>query len=106
MLLLQLDSSHRDAMCAHLLALAPDDRASRFMAAVSDDLVRRYVGDIAYGRDRLIGALRQRTLLGLVHAAVDLEGGDRVIEVGVSRWLPWRAASAASSSAKVRTRVR
>ena len=53
-----LDSRHREQLTAHLLALNPEDRSDRFIGAVSDDYVRRYVDGIGYARDVLIGALQ------------------------------------------------
>jgi pimeloyl-ACP methyl ester carboxylesterase len=79
-----LDSRHREQLTAHLLALNPEDRSDRFIGAVSDDYVRRYVDSIGYARDVLIGALQGRRLVALAHAAVYLEHGELVSEVGVS----------------------
>jgi pimeloyl-ACP methyl ester carboxylesterase/GNAT superfamily N-acetyltransferase len=79
-----LDSRHREALTAHLLSLGRDDRADRFTGTVNDDYVRRYVDAIGYTRDILIGALEGRKLVGLAHAAVYLEHGELVSEVGVS----------------------
>src|SRR2546423_1123040 len=78
-----LDSRHREQLIAHLLALNPEDRSDRFIGAVSDDYVRRYVDGIGYARDVLIGALqathpRERGRALLVHGA----GGDSY------QWLP------------------
>ena len=83
-LLMPLDSRHRTALTAHLLSLGADDRADRFIGIVTDDYVRRYVEGIGYARDILIGALAQRKLVGLGHAAVYLEHGELVAELGVS----------------------
>ncbi len=83
-LLMPLDSRHREVLTAHLLSLGPDDRADRFTGTVDDDYVRRYADGIGYARDVLIGALEGRRLVGLAHAAVYLEHGELVSEVGVS----------------------
>ena len=83
-LLMPLDSRHRGALTAHLLSLGSDDRADRFTGTVSDDYVTRYVDAIGYARDILIGALQERRLVGLAHAAVYLEHGELISEVGVS----------------------
>ena len=82
--LIKLDSTHREQLAAHLLALNRDDRADRFIGIVSDDYVQRYVDGIGYARDVLIGALQGRRLVALAHAAVYLESGELVSEVGVS----------------------
>ena len=82
--LIKLDSTHREQLAAHLLALNRDDRADRFIGIVSDDYVQRYVAGIGYARDVLIGALQGRRLVALVHAAVYLESSELVSEVGVS----------------------
>lgn len=79
-----MDSTHRAQLTAHLLALSPADRADRFIGTVSDDYVRRYVDGIGYARDVLIGALQGRRLVALAHAAMYLEGGELLSEVGVS----------------------
>ncbi len=79
-----LDSRHRSLMAQHLLSLSADDRVDRFMAMVSDDYVLRYVNGIGYARDILIGAFHEGALVGLAHAAVYLDQGDLVTEVGVS----------------------
>lgn len=83
-LLMPLDSRHRTMLTAHLLSLGPDDRADRFTGTINDDYIRRYVDAIGYARDVLIGALQGRRLVGLAHAAVYLEHGEPVTEVGVS----------------------
>lgn len=83
-LLMALDSRHRGALLAHLLALAPDDRADRFTGTVTDAAVQHYVEGIGYARDVLIGAVRGRRLVGLAHVAVYLERGVLVSEVGLS----------------------
>lgn len=79
-----LDSRHAEAMTSHLLSLGPEDRLDRFMAMVNDDYVSRYVDGIGYARDILIGAVHDRRLLGLAHAAVYIDRGELVTEVGVS----------------------
>ena len=66
------------------MALSAEDRADRFTGTVSDEVVQDYVGAIGYARDVLVGALQERRLVGLAHAAVYLERGELVCEVGVS----------------------
>jgi len=83
-LLMMLDSTHREQLTAHLLALNREDRADRFIGTVNDDYVQRYVNGIGYARDVLIGALQERRLIALAHAAMYLEHGELVSEVGVS----------------------
>ena len=61
--LIKLDSTHREQLAAHLLALNRDDRADRFMGIVSDDYVQRYIAGIGYACDVLIGALQGRRLV-------------------------------------------
>ena len=73
-LLIPLDSRHRAAITAHLLALSAEDRADRFTGTVSDEVVQDYVGAIGYARDVLVGALQERRLVGLAHAAVYTAG--------------------------------
>ena len=82
--LIKLDSTHREQLAAHLLALNRDDRADRFMGIVSDDYVQRYIAGIGYACDVLIGALQGRRVVALAHAAVYLESGELLSEVGVS----------------------
>ena len=83
-LLIALDSRHRAAVTAHLLALGPRDRADRFTVAADDAYVKRYADGIGYARDILLGVLRGRKLVGVAHAAVHVERGELVTEVGVS----------------------
>ncbi len=80
----RLDSRDLEAINAHLLELGPDDRSDRFLGAVNDDYLRRYVRDIAIATDILIGAVLEGRLIGLAHAAVYREGAEFVCEVGVS----------------------
>jgi ribosomal protein S18 acetylase RimI-like enzyme len=82
--LFHLGSSDRAAMNAHLLALGAADRSDRFSAAVNDAYVQRYVGQIGYTGDLLIGALQGQELIGLVHAGVSVQGGESVAELGLS----------------------
>ncbi len=79
----RLDSRHLEAINAHLLELGPDDRSDRFLGAVNDDYLRRYVRDIV-ATDILIGAVQEGRVIGLAHAAMYREGAEFVCEVGVS----------------------
>lgn len=81
---IKLGSRHRLPMAAHLISLSEDDRCDRFLAVVSDDAVRRYVDGIAYARDILVGCMHEHRLVGLAHAAVYLEQGELIAEVGIS----------------------
>ncbi len=82
--LINLTSRHRDEIMAHLLSLHADDRIERFTGSINDDSVRRYVTSIGFARDLLVGVRQGSGLVGLAHAAVDLERGDLVCEVGIS----------------------
>jgi pimeloyl-ACP methyl ester carboxylesterase/GNAT superfamily N-acetyltransferase len=85
-----LDSRHRTGVMAHLLGLNADDRWQRFSALASDDCVRLYGAAIAFSRDIVMGALNGAMLVGLGHGAVFVEGGDLVVEIGLSVEAGWR----------------
>ncbi len=74
--LTSLGPEHRAAMSAHMLALDTLGRCDRFLAAVHDDYLLRYVQSIDFQRDLLIGAFEGPVLVGLVHAGVALEGAE------------------------------
>jgi GNAT superfamily N-acetyltransferase len=67
-----LGSEHRAAMSGHLLALDGPDRCDRFLVAVQEDFVQRYVQNIPFERDILIGVLEGPMLVGLVHAGLSV----------------------------------
>jgi GNAT superfamily N-acetyltransferase len=79
-----LSSRHREALLAHLLSLGDEDRSDRFMGHVDDDYVRLYVDGIGLSRDVLVGALKGQRVIAVAHAAVYVEHGERVSEVGLS----------------------
>lgn len=89
-LLKPLNSSHRDAVSAHLLALSAADRHKRFMAVVNDAYIVRYAAALNPPRDLLTGAFDGRQLLAFMHAAVCGQGDDSAIEIGLSVQPGWR----------------
>jgi GNAT superfamily N-acetyltransferase len=70
--LITLGSEHREAMGEHLLALDLPDRCDRFLVAVQEDFVQRYVQNIPFEQDILIGTFEGPLLVGLVHAGVSV----------------------------------
>jgi RimJ/RimL family protein N-acetyltransferase len=65
-----LSTRHRDRILAHLLLLPEHDRYLRFGYAASDTQVTRYVDQIDFERDELLGIFNRRLkLLGMAHLA-------------------------------------
>ena len=79
-----LGRQHTPLIQTHLLALDANDRANRFMGAVSDDHLARYALSINFEKDLLVGVMRGKKLVGLAHAAVYMESGETMMEVGLS----------------------
>jgi GNAT superfamily N-acetyltransferase len=81
-----LHAGHRRAITRHLLALPAHDRYLRFGYAASDEQVRRYVEQLDFDRDELLGIFNRRLeLIALAHLAF---AADRALntcaEFGVS----------------------
>ncbi len=74
------------AIEAHLLALRPGDRMSRFHALLGDDAVRAYVGRIDFARMILLGAFGHDSerLIGLAEAHLDTPAAPLRAEASVS----------------------
>ena len=79
---------HRQRILSHLLELPAPDRYLRFGYAASDAHVARYVEQLNFERDEVLGIFNRRLrLLGLAHLAyLDLHDGqpDSRAEFGVS----------------------
>ena len=78
---------HRPRIVAHLLALPERDRYLRFGYAASDAQITRYVEQIDFDRDEVLGIFnRQLRLLALAHLAFLTDAGDTAsrAEFGVS----------------------
>jgi GNAT superfamily N-acetyltransferase len=83
--ILPLEIQHRDAILAHLQALAPEDRYLRFGHAASDEQIQRYVDGLAFERDELFGVFnKQLKLVAMSHLAYPCKGSCPVAEYGVS----------------------
>lgn len=69
----RLTAADRPAIEAHLLALGPSDRMSRFHALLGEDAVRAYTGRIDFARMILVGAFDRdgERLIGLAEAHLD-----------------------------------
>ncbi len=74
------------AVEAHLLALDPGGRASRFHALLGDDAVRAYVARIDFRRMILVGAFEEESgrLIGLAEAHLDAPEAPLRTEASVS----------------------
>ena len=61
---------HRDRILAHLLELPPHDRYLRFGYAASDAQIARYVEQLNFERDEVLGIFNRRLrLLAMAHLA-------------------------------------
>jgi RimJ/RimL family protein N-acetyltransferase len=78
---------HRPRIVAHLLALPERDRYLRFGYAASDAQIARYVEQIDFERDEVLGIFSRRLrLLAMTHLAFLTDGADHAssAEFGVS----------------------
>jgi RimJ/RimL family protein N-acetyltransferase len=65
-----LSTRHRDRILAHLLLLPERDRYLRFGYAASDSQITRYVDQLDFERDELLGIFNRRLkLLAMAHLA-------------------------------------
>lgn len=80
----RLSGVDRSEIEAHLLQLDAASRASRFMGAVDDGCVRRYVAGIDFTRDIVLGARIGLRLVAVVHAPVSPAPAGPVAEAGIS----------------------
>jgi GNAT superfamily N-acetyltransferase len=65
-----LSTRHRDRILAHLLLLPEHDRYLRFGYAASDSQIARYVDQLDFERDELMGIFNRRLrLLAMAHLA-------------------------------------
>jgi len=65
-----LAAQHRERIAAHLMSLSPEDRYLRFGYPASDGQVRRYVDQIDFDRDEVIGVFNRRLeLIAMAHVA-------------------------------------
>lgn len=65
-----LSRSHARIIARHLLSLPAQDRYLRFGYAASDEQVRRYVGQLNFERDELLGIFNRRLeLIAMAHLA-------------------------------------
>ncbi len=69
-----LGPAQRGRIEAHLLALDPHDRYLRFGYAANDEQIRRYVGQLDFERDELLGIFnRKLELIAMAHLAFSLD---------------------------------
>ncbi|HMN92209.1 MAG TPA: GNAT family N-acetyltransferase [Hydrogenophaga sp.] len=69
-----LSRSHSRIIARHLLALSPEDRYLRFGYAATDEQVRRYVEQIRFERDELLGIFNRRLqLIAMAHLAFSVD---------------------------------
>jgi RimJ/RimL family protein N-acetyltransferase len=69
-----LSRAHSRLIARHLLALPPEDRYLRFGYAATDDQIRRYVEQIHFERDELLGIFNRRLqLIALAHLAFSVD---------------------------------
>lgn len=87
-----LQATDRPRIEAHLLRLSAADRSLRFAAgAVPDDMVRRYVASIDFGRQVLLGYVSLRgELFGFAHGCPFVRAGRPHLEVAFSVDAAWR----------------
>ena len=76
----------------HLLRLCAQDRSLRFAAGlVTDETIRRYVAEIPFERDLVLGLVSQcGSLFGLVHGCQFSVGGQAHVEAAFSVDAAWR----------------
>lgn len=83
-----LSTRHRDRILAHLLLLPEHDRYLRFGYAASDVQITRYVDQIDFDRDELLGIFNRRLkLLAMAHLAYAFTDDGKIAsqaEFGVS----------------------
>jgi GNAT superfamily N-acetyltransferase len=84
--IVSLQAADAPRILAHLLRLSPEDRSLRFAAAlVTDDTIARYVLNIRYGDDAVIGLVDPRgDLVGLAHGCVFQAHGRTQMEAAFS----------------------
>jgi len=99
----RLNESTRPILALHFLALSAADRYLRFAAAVTPQIIARYVEGIDFNRDAVfavhpaaIGDESQGALAGVVHAAFP----DDVAELGISVLPAYRGQGLASALAE------
>ncbi|MEX1166280.1 MAG: GNAT family N-acetyltransferase [Hydrogenophaga sp.] len=65
---------HVPEMKAHLLALSPQDRYLRFGYAATDEHILKYVGQLNFDRDELLGIFnRKLELIAMAHLAFSVD---------------------------------
>jgi RimJ/RimL family protein N-acetyltransferase len=71
---------------AHFVRLSPEDRALRFNSALVDDAqIARYVGQMRFGEDLILGLVdAEGSIVGVAHGCVFDAGGERRIEAAFS----------------------
>jgi RimJ/RimL family protein N-acetyltransferase len=83
----ELDDTHRAAALSHFLALEADDRHLRFGSPTSDAIIERYVANLNFSCDALVGVFNgAQDLVGIAHLAYvpSANDGTRSAEFGVS----------------------
>jgi RimJ/RimL family protein N-acetyltransferase len=84
----RLDSPDRTRVLAHFSALGADARRLRFGTPLADDAVRRYVEQLHFERDLVLGlADHFRALVGVVHLA---RISNHAVEFSISLLRGWR----------------
>ncbi len=80
-----LQERHRKRVLTHLLALEPLDRHRRFGQVVTDEQIARYVSQIDFRRDEVLGIFDARLrLLAMAHLAFADPASPALAEFGVS----------------------
>lgn len=76
--------TERDRYLAHLLRLDRADRYARFTGTISDEVIRRHVAGLDWGRSILVGAFVQGELRGAVELCTDRLLWPNQAELGIS----------------------
>lgn len=85
----ELEETHRPLILAHLLSLSKEDRRMRFSYPLGDAGIAKYLANIDFEKDDLIGIFgRDDILVGLVHLSylnLDRSAGEPIAaELGLS----------------------
>jgi GNAT superfamily N-acetyltransferase len=69
-----INPAHREHIAQHLLALDAHDRYLRFGYAANDEQIRRYVAQLNFERDELLGIFnRKLELIAMAHLAFSVD---------------------------------
>jgi len=81
-----LHAGDADRTTAHFVRLSPEDRALRFNSAFVDDAqIARYVGQMRFGEDLILGLVDAKgNIVGVAHGCIFDAGGECRIEAAFS----------------------